>query len=128
MPKRVLDIGNCVPDHTALRALIEGQFGAVLDRAHQWQDAEAQLRSATYDLVLVNRKLDVDYTDGLDIIHKLQADAALRQVPVMMITNYADHQATAVAAGALEGFGKLELGAPATREKLSAVLGQPVGK
>jgi hypothetical protein len=33
-----------------------------------------------------------------------------------------------VAAGALEGFGKLELGAPATREKLSAVLGQPVSK
>ena len=43
-------------------------------------------------------------------------------LPVMIITNYAEHQAAAVALGAVEGFGKLELHSPETRTKLSAIL------
>lgn len=126
MSKRVLDVGNCVPDHSAIRHLLEGTFGAQVDQAHQWPDAEQALRSQAYDLVLINRKLDIDYSDGLDILKRIKADAALRTAPVMLITNYPDHQAAAVAEGALLGFGKLELNSPQTREKLSAVLGDPV--
>jgi hypothetical protein len=40
----------------------------------------------------------------------------------MLVTNYPQHQAEAVAAGAVRGFGKLEYGDPATLEKLRAVL------
>lgn len=125
MTKRVLDVGNCVPDHASIRRLIEGTFGAEVDRVHQWEDAQQHLRSRPYDLVLVNRKLDIDYTDGLDIIKLIKQDAELGKTPVMMITNYADHQQAAVAAGAELGFGKLELDKPETREKLAQFLGQP---
>ncbi len=125
MPKRVLDIGNCVPDHTSIRRMIEENFGAEVDQAHQWQDAEAQLRAKIYDLVLVNRKLDVDYSDGLAIIERMKAYPALSGIPVMLITNYADHQQMAVAAGALPGFGKLALNSPETRARLATALKTP---
>jgi CheY-like chemotaxis protein len=127
MTKRVLDIGNCDPDHAALRGLIEDNFHAAVDRAHHWQDAEKLLRATRYDLVLVNRKLDVDYSDGLEIVKQIKGDAELASVPVMLVTNYADHQALAVQAGALPGFGKLEFAKPETRDKLAAVLGASKG-
>ena len=80
------------------------------------------LRSQTFDLVLVNRKLDIDDSDGLEIIERIKADPQLAGTPCMLITNYAEHQQAAVAAGALAGFGKKELHAAATRQKLAQVL------
>lgn len=125
-PKRVLDIGNCAPDHAAIRGLVEGHFEAVVDQAHRWNDAEPAIRSGQYHLVLINRKLDIDYSDGVDILRKLKADPQLQHLPVMLITNYADHQQAAVELGALLGFGKLELHLPATRQKLAAALEAPI--
>ena len=107
MPKRVLDIGNCDPDHAAIRRMIEGTFDAHVDRAGVAGRGNG-VAPGHYDLVLVNRKLDIDYSDGLTIIERIKADAELGAVPVMMITNYADHQKAAVGAGDLSGFGKLE--------------------
>ena len=122
MAKRVLDVGNCQPDHASIRALMK-QFGAEVVQAHQAEDALAALRDGEFDLVLVNRKLDIDYSDGIDIIRQIKADPALKKVPVMLVTNYAEHQDAAVAIGAEGGFGKLEFGKPETREKLAALLG-----
>lgn len=122
MPKRVLDIGNCVPDHRAIATLITSQFDAQVIAADQWQDAREQLRQQAFDLVLVNRKLDIDYSDGIEVIRQLKADAELSAIPVMMITNFAEHQQQAIEAGAVEGFGKQSLRDPATREKLAAFL------
>lgn len=126
MPKRVLDVGNCGPDHAALRRLIEGGFGAELLQADAFDDAAALVRQTPCDLILVNRKLDIDYSDGLEVIRRLKADPELAAVPVMLVSNYPEAQAEAVAAGAVEGFGKLALQAPATHERLVAVLGPPV--
>lgn len=123
MAKRVLDVGNCPPDHAAIRSLLERAFGAVVVQAHGPDDALAALRSAAFDLVLVNRKLDRDYSDGIEVIRQIKSDEQLRDVPVMLITNYAEHQAAAVADGALYGFGKLELQTAETRDKLTQVLG-----
>jgi CheY-like chemotaxis protein len=81
------------------------------------------LRSAAFDLVLVNRKLDQDYSDGIELLRALKGDPDLRAIPVMMVTNYAEHQDTAVAVGALRGFGKLEFDSSATVEKLRPWLG-----
>ncbi len=123
MPKRVLDVGQCSPDHSAIRRLLESRFGAVVVQAHGLDDALREMRCEPVDLVLVNRKLDADYSDGMEILKAIKADSALAPVPVMLVSNYADAQATAVAAGAIEGFGKAELSRPATVEKLTAVLG-----
>jgi two-component system chemotaxis response regulator CheY len=121
--KRVLDVGQCNPDHASIRSLIEGQFGAEVVRAHRLEDALAQLGSGKFDLVLVNRKLDMDYSDGMEIIKHLQADPQLKSIPVMLVTNYPEHDQTAVAAGATSGFGKAQLQEHATREKLAKILG-----
>ncbi len=123
MTKRVLDVGNCVPDHASIRSLIEDNFDAEVVQAHGPEDALATLRDGGIDLVLVNRKLDRDYTDGLDIIKQIKADVDLAATPCMLITNLADHQELAVQTGAELGFGKLEFGKPETRERLRAILG-----
>ena len=122
MPKRVLDVGNCVPDHGAIRSLLERTFGAEVVQTHGPEDTLAELKKGDFDLVLVNRKLDQDYSDGMDIIKSLKADPALAKTPVMLITNYENHQAVAIAAGAEPGFGKLSLNEPATIERLGKFL------
>lgn len=120
--RRVLDVGNCRPDHAAIRRVIEGSFAAEVIQAHGLDDALAALRASQFDLVLVNRKLDRDYSDGIEIIKAVKADAALAATPMMLITNYSEHQDAAIAAGAERGFGKLELDAPTTRERLARFL------
>ena len=118
---RVLDVGNCVPDHAAIRGMLEKCFHAEVLQADGASDALAVLRRQSIDLVLVNRKLDVDYSDGLEIIKQIKSDAKLASVPCMLITNYADQQQVAVAAGAEYGFGKKELYADATQQRLKKV-------
>lgn len=120
--KRVLDVGQCSLDHGSIRRLVEGQFGAEVVQAHQIRDALAALRKEAFDLVLVNRKLDSDGDDGLKLIQAMKADANLSSTPVMLVTNFEQHQQTAIAAGAEPGFGKAQLADPSTREKLSRFL------
>src|SRR5262245_42815004 len=102
MTRRVLDVGQCVPDHASIRRLIEGNFDATVAQAHDRDDALQQLRSGSsqgaFDLVLINRKLDLDYSDGIEILKQIKADPQLTNVPVMLVTNYPEHQQLAVEA------------------------------
>lgn len=120
--KKILDVGNCNPDHATLTSFLTKHFVCQVDRAHDGAEAMERLRTQKYDLVTVNRKLDKDYSDGIDIIKQMKADPATKEVPVMLITNYADHQEVAESIGALRGFGKLEYDEPATLERVKAVL------
>jgi len=122
MAKRVLDIGNCVPDHGAIRAMLEKTFRAEVVQADGTSDALTALQKEPFDLILVNRKLDQDYSDGLDVIKSIKSDAKLASVPCMLITNYPDQQQVAVAAGAEYGFGKKELYTDETRSRLAKFL------
>ena len=122
MSKRVLDVGNCVPDHSAIRNMLERNFNADVLQTHGPADTLALLRKEPVDLVLVNRKLDQDYSDGLDIIKSIKADPKLAKLPCMIVSNYPDQQQVAVAAGAEYGFGKKEMQAPATQERLAKFL------
>ena len=85
-------------------------------------EALAALRSDRYDLVLVNRRIFADDSDGLDLVTAMQADPTLAKTPVMMVSNFPDAQQRAVDAGARPGFGKAELNHPATFEKLARYL------
>ena len=122
MPKRVLDIGQCSFDHGSIRCLLEDEFGAEVVQAHRSHDALAALRAGRFDLVLVNRKLDADGDDGLKIVQAIKADERLSSTPVMLVTNFPEHQQAAIAAGAEPGFGKAQLDEPATHEKLAKFL------
>lgn len=119
MSKRVLDVGNCGPDHSSIRDLIQQHFDAEVVQTHGLDDTLSQLRQNRFDLVLINRKLDRDYSDGLKILQDIKKDTDLSAVPVMLITNYDDHQQVAVQAGAVEGFGKLALREASTVDKLA---------
>ncbi|MBI3840164.1 MAG: response regulator [Planctomycetia bacterium] len=121
--KNVLDIGQCQADHALIRRLIEGSFSAHVAQAHDALDALEQLRAGKFDLVLVNRKLNADYSDGLEIVKQIKAEPTLASVPVMLVSNYPECQKQAVAAGAEPGFGKSETNKPETRERLKEILG-----
>jgi CheY-like chemotaxis protein len=122
MKKRILDVGQCGPDHATMRQFLTRHFDCEIVQTHGPDDTLDELRRSGYDLVLINRKLDCDYSDGIEIIRQIKADPAIAEVPAMLVTNYPQHQAEAVAAGAVRGFGKLEYGDPATLEKLRVVL------
>jgi two-component system chemotaxis response regulator CheY len=122
MKKRVLDVGQCGPDHSTIRSYLSRNFDCEVVQVDDAPGALGQLKAGQFDLVLVNRKLDVDYSDGIEVIRAIKADAATQSVPVMLVTNYPEHQEAAMAVGAVRGFGKLEFGKPETRDKLAAIL------
>jgi CheY-like chemotaxis protein len=123
MTKTLVDCGNCGPDFQAIRAMVEREFGARVLQSHGLDDTLAILRENQIDLVTINRKLDQDYSDGLEVAKAIKADAEVSRVPVMLVTNYAEHQEAAIAVGCVRGFGKLALGSPETHHLLRPFLG-----
>jgi CheY-like chemotaxis protein len=122
MSKQVLSVGQCGVDHAALASMLKNNFGAKVVPAETAADALAALGHDKFDLVMVNRKLDADYSDGLEIIRAIKADPQIAATPCMLVTNYPEHQQAAVAAGAEPGFGKLAYHLPETREWLARFL------
>lgn len=125
MPKRVLDVGQCGPDHYSIRSFLTRNFDCEVVQVDDAAGALAELRDGQFDLVLVNRKLDCDYSDGVDVIRALKADPQAASAPVMLVTNYPEHQEVAIQAGAIRGFGKLEFGDPDTRARIAELLEKP---
>ncbi|WDI44312.1 response regulator [Bremerella sp. P1] len=123
MPKQVLDVGNCGYDHGSLKNLIERNFDAKVLQSHGPADTIRMMREQTFALVVINRKLDRDHSNGIDILIDLKADEQFQDVPVMMLSNFEDAQAAAEAAGAVPGFGKRDLGKESTLKKLEPFLG-----
>ena len=122
MSKRVLDIGNCGPDFASIERFLSANFDCEVLQANGADDALPLLRSQEFHLVLVNRKLDMDYSDGIEVIKRIKADDGLKKIPVMLITNYPEHQDAAEAIGAMRGFGKLEFELPETVERVGNIL------
>ncbi len=122
MTKRVLDVGNCGPDFASIQGFLTSRFDCEVVQAHGPEDALAELRRSDFALVLVNRKLDRDYSDGIEIVKQIKADPELSRVPVMLVTNLPEHQEAALAIGAELGFGKLELGNVETLVRLTPFL------
>jgi two-component system chemotaxis response regulator CheY len=120
---RILSVGQCGFDHARLSRYLKSEFNAQVARADTAAQALDLLRGGgRYDAVLVNRVFDLDAARGLDLVGTILADPELRRVPVMLVSNYPEAQQAAVAAGALEGFGKAELETPRVRDLLSRVL------
>ena len=122
MTKNVLDIGNCDPDHSAIQRMLTSRYDVAVFRSHQLSDALDLLSQKKVDLIVINRKLDVDYTDGVEILRQLKKHDEFKSIPMMIITNYPDQQLAAVAEGAEYGFGKLQYAEPETHERLARFL------
>ena len=122
MSKTLLDCGDCGPDFHAIRQMVSNHFGASVVQSHGVEDTLELLRNQSVDLVTVNRKLDRDYSDGLNVAVAIKSDPDLGSIPVMLVTNYDEHQETAMAAGCVKGFGKLAIKDPETRNLLEPFL------
>ena len=92
-----------------------------MDRAHTAADARKKLAEKKYDLVLLNRIFDGDGQSGIEFVTEIrkQNDAP----PVMLISDYGDAQAAAVANGAMPGFGKSSLSSSQAAECLKKAIG-----
>jgi CheY-like chemotaxis protein len=121
--KKVLDVGQCDLDNSSINDMLKKRFDVTVDRAHSSAEAIAAIQKQDYDLVLINRILDADGTPGIAVLRAIKNDTATSDKHVMMVSNYAEAQQEAVAAGAENGFGKSELNSASTIELLTPYLG-----
>jgi two-component system chemotaxis response regulator CheY len=122
-PLRVLSVGQCGFDHSRIARYFERSFRAEVRGASTFDEALDALRSAPYDLVLVNRITDLDGSRGPDLIRAVKADAGLAGLPIMLVSDHPEAQAEAQELGALPGFGKSGIESETTRARILAVLG-----
>lgn len=122
MSCKVLSVGQCRPDHAAITHFLSSNFNAEVIEADLPAAAQAAVQEHEIDLVLINRKLDADYSDGMEILRTLKADANTQDIPVMLVSNFAEWQEKAVHEGATYGFGKAELGSPDVIDRVRAAL------
>lgn len=122
MRRLLLDVGNCALDHGSITQLIEGHFDADIVWAHSPDEALRLVAERRFDLVIVNRKMDRDGSDGVELIQQIKSSPHTASQPVMLLSNYEEYQQAAVAAGAEPGFGKSQLDSPRTQELLARYL------
>jgi hypothetical protein len=123
MSKKVALVGHCGPDSSFLRIAVSraGKDVQVLS-ADDGRELNRVLEQGV-DLLLLNRQLDFgfDEDEGVALIRKLRPHYA--NVKMMLVSNYPDAQAAAVAEGALPGFGKRDLNSPKVAELIREALG-----
>lgn len=123
MKKRVLVVGNCSGDHSSIRQTLRQHFDVDVVRGFSADETMGLLGSdGPFDLVLVNRRLSSDGSDGVQLIRRIKSDPRTSDTTVMLLSDYPDYQAAAVEAGALPGFGKSQLHRSETEQRLSAIL------
>jgi hypothetical protein len=120
--KRIVLVGHCGPDAFAIRNAMQSFApGAIVESVSD--EEAAHKASMASDLLVVNRLLDGDFTSASGV--ELIRDIALRGVGarLMLVSNYRDAQADAENAGAVPGFGKRDLYAESTRQRVRDALG-----
>jgi two-component SAPR family response regulator len=120
--KKVMSVGQCNPDHYALSGFLTRNFKCSVVRIDSTEEAIEKLDKESFDLVLVNRKLDIDYTDGTILIEKMKAHPTYKNIPIMLVSNYPEYQEEAMKLGAVRGIGKLEYGNSESLEKFKNIL------
>jgi hypothetical protein len=124
MSKKVLLVGHCGPDSSYLRMVVrQADPAAQVLMADDARELRAALDGGV-DLILFNRELGYgfDESEGVELIKWLKPNYPT--IPLMLVSNYPEAQAEAVAAGALPGFGKREIGSPRIPTLLRDALAQ----
>ncbi len=128
MLKKVVLVGHCGPDSSYLRIAVgRAGKGVQVLAADDETELSRHLQNGV-DLLLLNRQLDYgfDENEGVALIRRLRA--AHPNVKTMLVSNYPDAQAAAVAEGALPGFGKRDVNSPRVAGLLRDALGAEVEK
>lgn len=118
---QVLSVGNCGYDDSRIGRML-ATAGASADRAHNAEDARAKISAGHYKLILINRVLDADGSNGIDLLGALKKEYPA--INFMLISDYPEAQQSAINNGALPGFGKSQLSDPETQEKVRNALAE----
>lgn len=122
MSKKVVLVGHCGADSSYLRLAVKAaDQGVQISSAESTAELQQAL-DAGVDLVLFNRQVDYGFEtyEGVDIIRQFRATHP--NAKMMLVSNYPEAQQAAVAAGAMPGFGKRELGSPKVKELLQKAM------
>ena len=120
--QKLLIVGQCDFDYQRISSVISKIFDIEIDRADSFDDAIQSALEQSYALVLINRLMDVDRSQGIAILHEFKSMPQTENIPVMIISDYQETQEAAIAAGASPGFGKAALDTPQTFRLLSNFL------
>jgi len=123
MSKRIVLVGHCGPDSAYLRSAVKSAAKDATIISADDKHALEKVLAEKPELLLLNRELGYGYDQnlGVELIQALKASHPGQKT--MLVSNYPDAQAAALAAGALPGFGKRELGSP----KVATLLRQALG-
>lgn len=106
--RTIVLVGHCAPDMFMLKSAIgRAAADSPIVTVNDAQSLEEYLNNES--VLLVNRELDGSFNtkNGIELIEQI---AKQENPPIsMLISNYEESQAEAVAAGARKGFGKSEL-------------------
>ena len=87
--KKVLLVGNCNYDGPKISSILKDMYSNVdVDDIKTIKEAKEYLERGKYDLVLVNRLIDIDKEDGLHLVdHVVKYH---KDTPIIMISNLPD--------------------------------------
>jgi len=119
--RQVVLVGHCGPDSWMLRRAVKRALPEV--KVISANDEASLKQAATRGaLLLVNRVLDGAFVsdNGVDLIRRItqQTDAPA----LMLVSNLAEAQSEAEHAGAHPGFGKNDMRAPETADRMRAAI------
>lgn len=117
--KRIVLVGHCGFDSGSLRTLAQ-QAAPHAEVSMVNDDAALQAVAASDALLLVNRVLDGRFSAGSGVALISELANSDNPPAMMLVSNYADAQEQAVAAGAMQGFGKGEMYQPEVVDRLKA--------
>lgn len=103
-PPVIYLVGHCGPDSFALRSAVGTMLpGATVEFVVSEEQLPKAMREG--DVLLINRVLDGDFSSesGLELIRRLRGTG---RAVLMLVSNFAEAQSEAEAAGAMPGFGK----------------------
>ena len=115
-----------VDDYGTMRRIVRNLLGKIgilnVEEAEDGQSALKKLRERAFDLVISDWNMAP--MTGLDLLHEVRADAALKALPFIMITaeNKLDNVAAAKAAGVSSYIVK-PFTADTLKRKIEALLG-----
>ena len=123
MAKKVALVGHCGPDSSYLRMIVQQAEKGVTVLSADDDEELQKLVEGGVDLLLFNRQLEYGFANGSGaaVIKKLRTEHP--GLKMMLVSNYPEAQAEAVANGALPGFGKREIGTPRVVELIKGALG-----
>ena len=127
--KTVVLVGHCGPDSSFLKMAVRSASpGATVGMADSDAELDAALGAsasgdARPDLLLFNRVMEPGFSaeSGVEVMRSVRAKNP--DVKMMLVSNYADAQQSAVDAGALPGFGKNDIGQEKAKTALREALG-----